>query len=157
MGKNKQMQYDAKGAGTRLRQMRRVLGKTQAEIAALLQISLSHYSKLELGIGRMSRSMIFSVCNKFALNEKWLTDGAGTMWADPAAAGEIRDTADAYGPSGRCGGGADLADIERILALAQCPKNQKLADQMAAALGIPKEKSLAVVVRTALAAEKAGS
>ena len=78
MGKNKQMQYDAKGAGTRLRQMRRVLGKTQAEIAALLQISLSHYSKLELGIGRMSRSMIFSVCNKFALNEKWLTDGAGT-------------------------------------------------------------------------------
>ena len=42
-----------------------------------LGISLSHYSKLEIGIGGMSHGLALALCRQFDLPEEWLLYGLG--------------------------------------------------------------------------------
>ena len=138
--------------GSRLRYIRKELGWTQARMADSLAISLSHYSKLEIGVGRMSPLLVLALCEKLGVRRDWLKTGAGSTWKSnrpPEAAGlppEVRDDGVPYGsPAFR-----DAASLERIVALAQDPELQKLAAGMAARLGLPRDKALASLIQTAL-------
>ena len=63
--------------GKRLRTIRAYQRKTQSAMAKELGISLSHYSKLEIGIGGMSRGLAFALCRQFEVPEQWLLYGEG--------------------------------------------------------------------------------
>ena len=63
--------------GKRLRTIRAYQRKTQSTMAKELGISLSHYSKLEIGIGGMSRGLAFALCRQFEVPEQWLLYGEG--------------------------------------------------------------------------------
>ena len=138
--------------GSRLRHLRKELGWTQARMADTLAISLSHYSKLEIGVGRMSPLLVFALCEKLGVRREWLKDGSGSPWKNsraPEGAGvpaEIRDDGAPYG-SPRFPNGSI---VEQVIALALDPELQKLAAGMSTRLGLPQSKALASLIQTAL-------
>lgn len=66
-----------KEVGARLRTIRAYQRKTQSNMAKDLGISLSHYSKLEIGIGGMSHGLALALCRQFEISEDWLLHGIG--------------------------------------------------------------------------------
>ena len=69
--------FNLKEIGARLRTLRAYQRKTQSSMAKDLGISLSHYSKLEIGIGGMSHGLALALCRQFDLPEEWLLYGLG--------------------------------------------------------------------------------
>ena len=69
--------YNLIEIGSRLKLIRARQRKTQAKMAQELGISLSHYSKLEVGIGGMSHGLIYAICRQFSIPEEWLVYGEG--------------------------------------------------------------------------------
>jgi|BioPla2DNA2_1021312.scaffolds.fasta_scaffold127436_1 transcriptional regulator with XRE-family HTH domain len=63
--------------GKRLKAIRKHLHKTQFQMAKELGISLSHYSKLEIGIGGMSRGLGVALSKHFGVPIAWLLYGEG--------------------------------------------------------------------------------
>lgn len=150
--------YDKAAVGRRLLHVRKALGRTQAQAAEILDISLSHYSKLEIGVGRMSSQLIFTFCSKLGVREAWLLTGDGEWQDKDGAAGrDMREPGGRYrlraapAPSGTA---LDDALLERVVELALAAKTQKLADRLAADLGLTKPRALATVIRAALAKER---
>jgi len=69
--------FDLKAIGSRMKKVRTRLHKTQAEMAQVLEISLSHYSKLEVGIGGISHGLIHKFCTAFNVDQPWFVYGKG--------------------------------------------------------------------------------
>ncbi|MBQ6471078.1 MAG: helix-turn-helix transcriptional regulator [Victivallales bacterium] len=67
--------FDVKAVGLRMRHVRIVQRKTQARMAHDLGISQSHYSKLEVGLGGMSRSLAYTFCRMHQLDGRWFFEG----------------------------------------------------------------------------------
>ena len=63
--------------GTRMRHIRMVKNLRQKEVADEVAVSLSHYSKVEVGINRPSVSMLERFCTAFEVNPEWLATGEG--------------------------------------------------------------------------------
>lgn len=65
--------------GSRIKQLRKESGLTQAEFGSRIGISLSGVSSLEIGKNTPSEQTIRAICSEFSINRDWLVDGIGEM------------------------------------------------------------------------------
>lgn len=65
---------------TRIKIIRRNFNMTQKEFANHLQISRSHYNKIENGKVSISEKLVKKICIIFKINKEWLNTGNGTMF-----------------------------------------------------------------------------
>lgn len=143
--------YNLSEIGARLKLIRARQRLTQAKMAQELGISLSHYSKLEVGIGGMSHGLIFALCRRFGINEAWLVYGEGEAPDFSLVTDEI-PAAERSGNSGRKLLTEDdsLSLIESIIILLENSGLRELAGQVAQAMAIPTTRALAMLVREKL-------
>lgn len=66
---------------TRLKQLREVLGLNQTNFAKHLCITQTAYSMIENGNRSLADKYIKVICSDFGVNERWLRDGTGEMFA----------------------------------------------------------------------------
>ncbi len=143
--------YNLAEIGARLKLIRARQRLTQAKMAQELGISLSHYSKLEVGIGGMSHGLIFALCRQYGISEAWLVYGEGeapdfslvTNGVD-ASAGEHHDS------NGKKQLAEDNSLIESIIVMLESSEMRELAGQIAQAMDIPVTRALAMLVREKL-------
>lgn len=140
--------------GSRLKLVRNQLGKTQTEMAEKLGISLSHYSKLEVGIGSMGRALAYNFCRMFKVNEAWLVFGEG----EPPEMLAI-DTSSIWEPLRETfrrlqHPHTDHELISKIINLSNEPALNQLADNIAKTLEIPLNRAMAMIICEKLRAEK---
>ena len=145
-------QHDAKQIGQRLRWLRHELRSTQVEMAALLGISLSHYSKLEIGVGRMGRQLLTDLQAKTDIDLAWFLEGRGEAWPqgrpDRNPLKTLKESG-SYPGQKKCPL-PDEAVVERIIEFSMAAKNLALAKKMAAQLNIPESRALAILARASL-------
>ncbi len=67
-------------AGDRLKAVRDLLGKSQAEMAGLLHISLRGYQNYERGEREVPRATLLRAQEHIGLNPEWVTAGVEPMW-----------------------------------------------------------------------------
>ncbi|HQL88645.1 MAG: transcriptional regulator [Lentisphaerae bacterium] len=132
--------------GTRLKMIRSRLRKTQTAMAKDLGISLSHYSKLEVGIGGMSRGLIYTFCRLYNVSEAWLVYGEGETPAviqsnqltgrDPVneTIRRLKDQSD------------DHTIIEKIVSLSEDQDINRLAVEIAKTIDIPLNRAVALLI-----------
>ena len=148
MSKMKRDDYDLVAIGQRMKLVRARLRKTQALMAQDLGVSLSHYSKLEVGIGGMSHGLIYTFCRLFGVDQDWFCYGQGELNEpiDPATNEDEVKVSRGY---------ERLTDdtLEKIIELAQNEATIKLAEQIASATQIPKTRALSILIREKLQSE----
>ena len=132
--------------GTRLKMIRSRLRKTQTAMAKDLGISLSHYSKLEVGIGGMSRGLIYTFCRLYNVSEAWLVYGEGETPAviqsnqltgrDPVneTIRRLKDQSD------------DHTIIEKIVSLSEDQDINRLAVEIAKTIDIPLNRAISLLI-----------
>ncbi|MGI6353803.1 MAG: helix-turn-helix domain-containing protein [Lentisphaerae bacterium] len=132
--------------GARLKLVRSRLRKTQTAMAKDLGISLSHYSKLEVGIGGMSRGLIYTFCRLYNISEAWLVYGEGEppdiIQDNPASAREpVTETIKRLkNPSD------DHAIIAKIITLSEDQDINRLAVDIAKTIDIPLNRAIALLI-----------
>lgn len=137
--------FDLEAIGQRMKLVRARLHKTQADMASALGVSLSHYSKLEVGIGGMSHGLIYTFCRSFNVDENWFVDGVGdepTNCVDPTELSKQPQHATMT---------LDLeTDLERIFDFALSERVDTLASQIAAATSTSKARAISMLVKELL-------
>ena len=140
--------YDLVAIGQRMKLVRARLRKTQALMAQDLGVSLSHYSKLEVGIGGMSHGLIYTFCRLFGVSQDWFCFGQGETPdpIDPAISDEDEKNQK---------NNDRITDeiLEKIIELAQNEATNELAKQIAIATQIPKVRALSILIREKLQSE----
>jgi len=66
----------------RIRKLRKMLDLTQQDFAKKIGMSANVLTNYETGRRNPSKSVINNICKTFHVNEEWLRDGAGEMFAD---------------------------------------------------------------------------
>ena len=146
---SKHEHFDLTEIGKRLRTLRAYQRKTQTQMAKDLGISLSHYSKLEIGIGGMSHGLALALCREFNLPEEWLLYGTGPQPDLANVRVSVR------GPRGQanaavlvqqenCLSDEQLEVIMKIILTGEC---QPLATEISKKMNIPEERALAMLVK----------
>ena len=74
----------------RLKELRKQLGLTQQEFADRIGIKRNAVTNYEVGRNEPADMVVSLICREFNVNEQWLRNGAGEMFADVP-----RDTVDA--------------------------------------------------------------
>lgn len=64
----------------RFKELRRALGLKQREIAAAIGVTTSTYGAWECASDKPGAARIYSICQRFGVNEEWLRDGRGPMF-----------------------------------------------------------------------------
>lgn len=64
----------------RIKEIRKIAGKTQGEFAEILTLSKSMISQVETGAAILSDRSIRDICRIFHVNEAWLRSGEGDMY-----------------------------------------------------------------------------
>lgn len=64
----------------RLKELRRVLGLKQREVAEKLGVSLGAVGTWEMGKDPIPRARIYQLCKEFDVRRDWLVNGAGEMF-----------------------------------------------------------------------------
>lgn len=137
--------FDLVGMGERMKKIRSRLHKTQAQMAGAMSISLSHYSKLEVGIGGMSHGLVYTFCRLFNVPEEWFLKGVGDEPTD------CIDPTDAKPAQQHATMSIDLeTDLEKIFDFALSDKVNTLAHQIATATSTTKARALAMLVKELL-------
>ena len=79
----------------RLKEIRRVLGLKQREIAERLDMDVGTVGKWEVGLQRIPKTRIYQICNEFGISREWFETGAGEMFAanDLTPESALRDAA----------------------------------------------------------------
>lgn len=91
---NMKEDYDSlKEIGARMRNIRTINGLRQQQVAEKLSISLSHYSKIEVGLAKASVGLLRRFCSVFKVDESWLETGSGTP---SCSVPQVRETASPY-------------------------------------------------------------
>ena len=80
----------------RLRKLRKTLDLTQEKFGARLRVKGNTIAQWESGRNAPPDSAISFICHEFNVNESWLRDGSGEMFAPDD---ELRDLAAKYGLS----------------------------------------------------------
>lgn len=143
--------YNLSEIGARLKLIRARQRLTQAKMAQELGISLSHYSKLEVGIGGMSHGLIFALCRRFGINEAWLVYGEGEAPDFSLVTDDLETpAAERSGNNGRGPLAENDSLIESIVILLENNELRELAGQVAQAMDIPATRALAMLVREKL-------
>ncbi|MFA6816051.1 MAG: helix-turn-helix domain-containing protein [Lentisphaeria bacterium] len=136
-----------KAVGTRLKQIRFLLNMRQIEMAKVLNISNSHYSKLEIGIGGISNGLLFSASQKFGITYDWLANGVGQT---PNSVLDIKDPRKDT-PLPHCHSLLQEDDfIEKILLEANREDLKNLSIQISKTLHITYEHALAMTIKESL-------
>lgn len=65
----------------RLKELRRVLGLKQRDIAARLEMDVGTVGKWEVGLQGIPKTRIYQICKEFGINRDWLESGVGEMFA----------------------------------------------------------------------------
>ena len=133
--------------GKRLRTIRAYQRKTQSAMAKELGISLSHYSKLEIGIGGMSRGLAFALCRQFEVPEQWLLYGEGEQpdLAAMTAKNTSKPAAPVVAPQPIS---EDI--IAKIVDIIEQEDIKPLANQISTAMGISRSRAIAMLVKEKL-------
>lgn len=143
----------AERLGMARRSMRNGRGILQTEMADLLGVSHSHYSKCESGHNSFSGKFLerFAECACVGLN--WLVSGAGDMYASP---GEVREKADPWQekptPPERVGPSEEW--VRRVLESARDPQVVAAAEALAQATGSTYDEAVAMVIARRLASRR---
>ena len=137
--------------GKRLRTIRAYQRKTQSTMAKELGISLSHYSKLEIGIGGMSRGLAFALCRQFEVPEQWLLYGEGEQ-PDLAAMTAKAATKPTVAPAPAQTVSDDL--LVKIVEIIEQDDLKPLANQIATAMNISRPRAIAMLVKEKLRNEE---
>lgn len=124
----------------RLRLLRKLMGISQREFAARIGVSLSHYSKLESGIGGISDALILTIAAETACDLRWLRNGAGSAPEDSYAFMKIKSQ-----------DSLSSAQIEHIINFIEQESIQELAAEIAANADIPYNRVLSILAKEALA------
>ena len=133
--------------GKRLRTIRAYQRKTQSAMAKELGISLSHYSKLEIGIGGMSRGLAFALCRQFEVPEQWLLYGEGEQ--PDLAAMTAKNTTKAAAPAVVPQPISEDV-IAKIVDIIEQEDIKPLANQISTAMGISRSRAIAMLVKEKL-------
>ncbi|MDD3953245.1 MAG: helix-turn-helix domain-containing protein [Lentisphaeria bacterium] len=133
------MKNDLPEIAPRLRMIRNLLRIPQHEFARRLKISLSHYSKLEAGIGGISEALLLAVAAEAQVTPEWLKTGTGT--APQITANKQKQSRTAA---------LTLDQIEQIIRFTENEEIRRLAEKMSHTAGIPLVRSLAALAREAL-------
>jgi len=143
--------------GQRLKYVRHGLRRTQSEMADHLAISISHYSKLEIGTTGMSKSLAYMICREFGVERNWLLTGNGeppeadaARFPPPPEPAQLREVETAYQPEP-----AWLTDtlIERIVKIVLDETKQEAVARFADELQISQTSAWALVIRETLRAD----
>ena len=147
--KTKRTDLDLVAIGQRMKLVRARLRKTQANMARDLGVSLSHYSKLEVGIGGMSHGLIYTFCRLFNIDQDWFCYGQGN---DPT---DLVDPAEDGGNTSARVPGINISEdlLIRIIEQAIAPNTSVLAEQIAKAAQIPKARAIALLIKEKLQSE----
>ena len=146
MSKTRNDDLDLVAIGQRMKLIRARLRKTQAMMANDLGVSLSHYSKLEVGIGGMSHGLIYTFCSLFDVSQEWFCYGTGE---DPNPIDPAKETNQA--PQNV--NSIDDNLLEKIITLTLDEDTSKLAEQIATATHIPNVRALSILIREKLQTE----
>lgn len=68
--------------GERVRMARKTLGLTLEKFGAKIGLKKSSLSQVETGVNDLTESNIKAICREFNVDEKWLRDGVGSMFAE---------------------------------------------------------------------------
>lgn len=123
----------------RLRTVRSLLRISQREFASRLRISLSHYSKLEAGIGGISEALLLAVAAEAQVDPEWLRNGIGTAPQLPTTKRKQRRAAL-----------LTIEQIEQILQLIENEEILRLAKKLSATTGISTKRALAALAHGVL-------
>lgn len=123
----------------RLKILRRRLKLTQTGMAARLGVSLSLYSKLEIGRNKLRPALAETICRNFAVPESWLLEGKGTLPDEIFA--DIKPGTNTLPAVGQ---------LEEIVRMAQNPQFRELARQIADTMQLPFPRALAIVIQEKL-------
>jgi len=140
--------FDLKSIGVRMRLVRMRLGMTQGMMANAIGISLSHYSKLEIGIGGMSRSLAYNYCNLFNIDKDWFLDGTGEE--PPVKMTAPQREQPVMMPIVQQKAIISYEELEKVLELAQSKQIKKLAKVVSKQTGIPMSRAMAVLLHEQL-------
>lgn len=80
----------------RLKKLRKALDLTQQAFADKLGVKRNTVGQWECGINPITNQSVLSICREFNVNEGWLRDGVGEMFAPDD---ELNDLATKYGLS----------------------------------------------------------
>ena len=147
--KTKRTDLDLVAIGQRMKLVRARLRKTQANMARDLGVSLSHYSKLEVGIGGMSHGLIYTFCRLFNIDQDWFCYGQGNDPDDLVDPAEDSGNASARVPGINISEDLLIRIIEQAIAL----NTSVLAEQIAKAAQIPKARAIALLIKEKLQSE----
>ena len=146
--KTKRTDLDLVAIGQRMKLVRARLRKTQANMARDLGVSLSHYSKLEVGIGGMSHGLIYTFCRLFNIDQDWFCYGQG---GEPNPIDPAEDGGNSVARVPGINVSEDL--LIRIIEQAIAPNTSVLAEQIAKAAQIPKARAIALLIKEKLQSE----
>lgn len=68
---------------TRIKELRKSLGLTQAEFAKKIGLGFSALSKIEVGTNTPTPQTIQLICQQFGVRRDWLVEGTGPMQLPP--------------------------------------------------------------------------
>lgn len=68
--------------GLRIRSLRKTLGYTQNEFAALFGVTHAHISAIETGKNMPSEMLVMFICEKLGASRQWLETGEGDMQSE---------------------------------------------------------------------------
>lgn len=147
---SKHENYDLQEIGTRLRLLRSHQRKTQSTMAKELGISLSHYSKLEIGIGGMSHGLALALCRQFSLPEDWLLYGSGPQ----PDLDNIKPMPRPATPKTSTTANSGISDEQliTIMEIALQDNFKTLAEQVATTMNITLPRAMAILIREKLRA-----
>lgn len=142
----------AERLGVARRSMRNGRGILQLEMAELLEVSHSHYSKCESGHNGFSGKFLERFCERTGISLGWLVSGEGDMFPDGS---EVREEARAWKDEGKGAredrGVPSEGLVRRVLESARDPQVVAAAEALAQATGSTYEEAAAMVIARRLA------
>ena len=137
---------DRVAVGGRLRDIRRSMRKTQVQMATQLGISVSHYSKMEIGASGIGPSLTKVICHTCGIHEDWLLTGSGQR-TDYSAQD---DTIGAVGVAEHGTEPLSDATLDQIISILLDSGKAELVERLSAELKIDDIRAWRVVIREAL-------
>jgi len=133
------------------RSMRQGKGMLQSEMAELVDVSHSHYSKCESGHNSFSSRFLERFSERTGISSQWLLHGAGEMFPRVR---ELREELLGWPGARRAGVSVQPAEemIRKILEASHDPQVVAAAEALAQATGSSYDESAAMVIARRLAA-----
>lgn len=83
---------------SRVKELRKILNLTLDKFAERLGVSKTAISRIENGERPLTNQMVKAICSVYGVNEFWLRDGVGEMFANRAIGDDLKAKIDFYLP-----------------------------------------------------------